>query len=333
MVDLGRKYIRYVNKDKLEKVSEKNKKLIRKYFNFKNMNLSDSSKKSYESDFNQWLVYINEKFNEGAVDDEYILNIIEDDIEEMVDLIEDYMAFCSSVLGNNERRIQRRMSSISSFFLYLRKKRKIKENPIEFLDRPKVSAGEKPQVLQTFLSEEQIEEVRLGLQKMGNIQLELYFEFSLSTMARVNAVSNVRLDQIDYKGGSVNRVIEKEGYEVDLFPSERAFELIDQWLKYRKKNNIESPYLFITKYGGEWKKVTKGAMQSGWVKKIGGIIDTPELHAHDLRHSGSSLLYNKGMALEEVQKLLHHKSPTTTQQHYIKEDSKKLKDSKKKFEI
>jgi integrase/recombinase XerC len=328
-----RKYIRYVTKDKLEKVTEKNKKLIRKYFNFKNMNLSDSSKKSYESDFNQWLVYINEKFEQGAIDEESILELIEDDIEEMVDLIEDYMAFCTSVLGNNERRIQRRMSSISSFFLYLRKKRKIKENPIEFLDRPKVSAGEKPQIVQTFLSEEQIDRIRLGLQKIGNIQLELYFEFSLSTMARVNAISNVRVEQIDFKDGVVNRVIEKEGYEVDLFPSDRAFELILEWLKYRKENGIESPYLFVTKYGGEWKQATKGAIQTGWIKKIGNIIEIPELHAHDLRHSGSSLLYNKGMALEEVQRLLNHKSPTTTQQHYIKEDSKKLKDSKKKFEI
>lgn len=330
---MGRQYVRYVTKEKLEKVDKKNLNLIRKYFNFKNMNLSDSSKKSYESDFNQWLVYINEKYREKAISDEHILDIIEEDIEDMVDLIEDYMAFCTSVLGNNERRIQRRMSSISSFFLYLRKKRKIKENPIEFLDRPKVSAGEKPQIVQTFLNEDQIETIRQELRKMGNIQLELYFEFSLSTMARVNAVSNVKVDQIDFNGGTVNRVIEKEGYEVDLFPSDRAFELISEWLKYRRENGIESEYLFISKYGGEWKNVTKGAIQTGWIKKIGNIVGIDDLHAHDLRHSGSSLLYNKGMALEEVQRLLNHKSPTTTQQHYIKEDSKKLKDSKKKFEI
>jgi integrase/recombinase XerC len=328
-----RKYVRYVNKEKIEKVSEQNKLLVRKYFNFKNMNLSDSSKASYESDFNQWLVYINEKYKEGVVSSEHILDIVEDDIEEMVDLIEDYMAFCTSILGNKERRIQRRMSSISSFFLYLRKKKKIKENPIEFLDRPKVSAGEKPQIVQTFLTEQQIEKIRKELKKSDNIQLQLYFEFSLSTMARVNAVSNVRIDQINFDEGTVNRVIEKEGYEVDLFPSEIAMKLIKKWLEYRKKNGIENEFLFVTKYGGEWKKVTKGAIQNGWIKKIGEIIEVPELHAHDLRHSGSSLLFNKGMALEEVQRLLNHKSPTTTQQHYIKEDSKKLKDSKRKFEI
>ena len=110
---MARKSVVYATKDKIEKLNPKNVKLIDKYFSFKNMNLSDSSKRSYQSDFNQWLVYIMENYK-----NEHILDIIED-TDEMVDLIEDFVAFCTSVLGNNERRIQRRMSSISSFFLFL----------------------------------------------------------------------------------------------------------------------------------------------------------------------------------------------------------------------
>jgi len=86
------------------------------------MNLSDDTKTSYMSDFNQWLVYIMEYY-----ENKYILDIIENDIDDMVDLLEDYVAFCTSVLENNERRIQRRMASISSFFLYLRRKRRLKK--------------------------------------------------------------------------------------------------------------------------------------------------------------------------------------------------------------
>ncbi|MGG3964731.1 hypothetical protein [Heyndrickxia faecalis] len=117
-----RKYIKYVTSEKLDKVNPKNKQLINKYFSFKNMNLSDDTKTSYMSDFNQWLVYIMEYY-----ENKYILDIIENDIDDMVDLLEDYVAFCTSVLENNERRIQRRMASISSFFLYLRRKRRLKK--------------------------------------------------------------------------------------------------------------------------------------------------------------------------------------------------------------
>lgn len=331
---MSRKYIRYVTKDKLDKVCAENKNHIRKYFNFKNMNLSDASKKSYQSDFNQWLVYINEKYEQGTLSHEDIIKILneEDGIEDMVDLLEDFIAFCVSVLGNNERRIQRRMSSISSFFLFLRKKRKIRENPLDFMERPRLSPSEKPQIVQTFLNKEQIADIRKGLKKLDDNQLELYFELAICTMARVNALSNIRVEQINFKEQLIDRVIEKEGYEVTLFLNDRTTKLINKWLEYRKKENIENDYLFITKYGGDWKQVSKSTIQTKWIKKIGKTIGI-DLHSHDLRHSASSILYNDGCPLEVVQRLLNHKSPQVTQQYYIREDMEKMRKMKDNFEI
>lgn len=325
---LGRKRITYATPEKLEKVNPKNVELIRKYFVFKNMNLSESSKISYQSDFNQWLVYIMENY-----ENHYILDIINEDVDDMIDLLEDFIAFCTSVLGNNERRIQRRMSSISSFFIYLRKKRKIRENPIDFLDRPKVSAGEKLQIKQTFLTKEQVEEIRKGLKEIGDLQLELFFEFGLSTMARANAISNVKNEQINFEKNRVENVLEKEGYRVTLFPSQRTMDLIKQWLKYREEQGIENEYLFITKYGGQWKKVEKSTLQSSWIKKIGNIIGIPELHCHDLRHSGSNLLYHSGMKLEDVSLLLNHRGTDVTRQHYLEINKDAIQDKKTQFEI
>ncbi len=335
MSEKKRKYIRYVTKDKLDKVCDENKMHINKYFSFKNMKLSDSTKKSYESDFNQWLVFINEKYSSGMIRSENILEIVKDEegIEDMVDLIEDYIAFCVTAFGNNERRIQRRMSSISSFFLYLIKKRKIKINPLDFLERPSLKAGEKPQVIQTLLTKEQVEEIRKGLKKIGNIQLELYFELSLSTMARVNAVKNIRLEQIDFEARRINRVMEKEGKEVTLYFSIRTLELIKEWLKYREKEGIDNPYLFLSKNGKEWQQVAKNTIQSLWIKKIGNIVNIPELHPHDLRHSGSNLLYQSGMKLEKVSELLNHSGTDVTQKHYLQKNHDKLQEEKDKYEI
>lgn len=328
-----RKYIRYATEEKLAKVSDNNKNQIKRYFNFKNMNLSDASKKSYQSDFNQWLVFIQEKYEQGSLMHEDIIEILseKDGIEDMVDLLEDFVAFCVTVLGNNERRIQRRMSSISSFFLFLRKKRKIRENPLDFMERPRLSPNEKPQIVQTFLTKDQIKKIRKGLKKLDK-QIELYFEIALSSMARVNAISNIRIDQINFKEEIIERVIEKEGYEVTLYLSDKAMKLTNEWLDYRKKEKIECEYLFITKYKGEWNKVNKTTIQTNWIKKIGAIIDI-DLHSHDIRHSASSILFNDGCPLEVVQRLLNHKSPTVTQQYYIKEDMAKMRETKKSFEI
>lgn len=321
---LGRKYIVYATEDKLKQVNKDNIELIRKYFVFKNMNLSDASKLSYTSDFNQWLVYILDNY-----ENKYILDFKTDDA---VDMLEDFIAFCTSVLGNNERRIQRRMSSISSFYLFLRKKRKIKENPVDFLDRPRVGKKEKLQIEQTFLTKEQVEEIRTKLKELGNLQLELYFEFGLSTMARVNAISNVKIEQINFKKKRVEKVLEKEGYEVTLFPSERCMKLINKWIDYRKKNGIESEYLFIVKSGDSWKKVEKGTIQTSWIKRIGKLIGI-NLHSHDLRHSGSNLLYSSGLSLESVSKLLNHSGVQITQDFYLQINYDAIQDEKTKFEI
>ncbi|ARF70777.1 recombinase XerD (plasmid) [Paenibacillus larvae subsp. pulvifaciens] len=322
---MARKYVIYATKEKIEKINKKNKEHIRKYFVSKNMNLSEVSKKSYESDFNQWLVYIMENYEN--------VDLLSLDVEDTADMIEDYIAFCSSILGNNERRIQRRMSSISSFYLNLKKKRKIESNPLDYLDRPKVGKGEKLQIKQTFLTKSQIEEIRKGLKQIGKTQLELYFELSLSTMARVNAISNIKLEQIDLKNRKINDVLEKEGYIVTLFPSERTVALIKKWIKERENEGIECKYLFVVKHGGKWKKVEKITLQQSWIKQIGNIVSIPELHPHDLRHSGSNLLKDAGMTLEDISKLLNHKSTQTTIDHYLQVNYDKIAEAKSKYEI
>lgn len=331
---MPRKYVRYVTDDKYREVSEQNKQIIKKYFNFKNMNLSESTKKSYDNDFKQWLVYISEQFKSGVINTENLIELIntKDGIEEMVDLLEDFVAFCSTFLGNNERRIQRRLSSISSFFLYLRKKRKIKENPLDFLERPSLRAGEKQQIIQNFMTEDEIKNIRIGLKELNNLQLQVYFEMSISTMARVNAISNIKIEQIDFERGIISEVLEKEGYLVDLFPSEKALELTKKLLEQRKKDKVNSEYLFITKYSSEWRKVSKSTVQTSWIKKIGKIIGK-NLHSHDLRHSASSILFNKGLPLEDVQKLLNHQSPDTTLKYYVRQDVRKLQQTKRNLEI
>lgn len=323
-------YVKYVTKEKLEKVNKDNIKIIDRYFNYKQSNLSEASIGSYQSDFNQLLVYIMENY-----DNESIMYIVQNEPDEMINIIEDFLAFCRSVLGNKERRIQRRMASISSFFLFLRKRYrdKVKENPLEYLDRPKVGKGEKPQIKQTFLTKEQVKKIRSKLKKNDNLQLTLFFEFGLSTLARANAIANVKIEQIDFVNNRINNVLEKEGYIVTLFPSKVTMKLIKEWLDYRKKEGIVNEYLFITKYRGEWKNIVKGTLQNSWIKKIGEMIDIPQLHCHDLRHSGSNLLFHSGMPLEDVSQLLNHKSTAVTQDHYLQVDYEAIKDRKAKFEI
>ncbi|WP_291567039.1 MULTISPECIES: tyrosine-type recombinase/integrase [unclassified Clostridium] len=318
-----RKKVQYTTPELIEKINPMNKDLWKKYLNGKRT-LSESTRYNYTTDMNQFFVFILKNH-----DNQYILDI---DTDDMADILEDFLATCQSIFENKDRRMARRLSTISSMYIYYKKKRKIKENPVELLERPKIQKG-KYEIKRIFLTPEQVEEIRIGLKELNNIQLTLMFELGLHSMARVTALNSIRLNQINFKNRRIEGVIEKEGYEVDLMLNDRCIELIKHWTDERKEQGIENEYLFITKYGGVYDKVDVGTMKSSWIKKIGKIINEPELSMHDLRHSGSDIKYKNGMSLESVSKALNHRSTQVTKDFYLTEDNDKLQEEMDKYSI
>jgi integrase/recombinase XerC len=317
-----RKHVQYTTPELIEQINPKNKEIWRKYLNGKRT-LAESSKNSYTSDINQFFVFMLKNY-----DNQCIFDI---DTDDMADIIEDFLAMCQSVFENKDRRMQRRLSSISSLYLYYKKKRKIKENVVDLLERPKVQKGVY-EIKRVFLTKEQVEQIREGLKQIDNTQLTLVFELGLFTMARVNAISSIRLDQIDFENKVIKDVIEKEGYSITYNINDRCIELIKQWLAERKEKGIECDYLFITNYNG-WRQASVGQFKSAWIKQIGAIINEPELSMHDLRHSGSDLRYKAGMSLEAVSRALSHRSTSVTKDFYLQEDTEALKQEMLKFDI
>lgn len=315
-----RKYTHYAKPELVEQVNPENKRIWQRYLNGKRT-LSESSRNGYESDINQFFTYILLNY-----DNKYLLDF---ETDEAADMIDDFIAMCQSVFENKDKRIARRLSSISSLYMYYKKKRKITENPVELLDRPKIQKG-KYEIKQTFLTLEQVDLIREKLAELNSTQLTLFFELGLYSMARVNALSSITLKQIDINNKRIERVIEKEGYEVTLMFDERCKELIQKWLKEREEQGIETDLLFYVKHKDGYNNA-KGAMQQTWIKKIGAFIDEEELHVHDLRHSGSNLKYAAGMSLEMVSKALNHRSTQVTSDHYLQMNYDKLQSDMEKY--
>lgn len=70
--------------------------------------------------------------------------------------IEEFLFYCKKH-GNNSARMKRRMSTISALYRYLRKKKIIKENPMEFIDRPTKDVAV---VKQTYLTPDEVKLMR-----------------------------------------------------------------------------------------------------------------------------------------------------------------------------
>lgn len=305
---------------KLKKVNDGTIALLNKYrIDMELRELSEKTITSYESDLNQWVIYVlDNQENKCALD------ITEDDLTE-------FFYFCKKE-GNNSRRIKRRMASISAFYKYLRKKRLIVENPCEFIDRPKKDVDV---AVQTFLTQEQVFLMKYRLKEMveqgkrNAKEMQLYALFSLSTMARVSAVASIRWEQIDFSGRTCNDVLEKEGKIVTLYFSEEVKEMLFTLHHERMTNGIDDGgYVF----GKNGKPVGKDVLTS-WAHKVGRIIGVPTLHPHDFRHSGSQLLKLNGCPIEQISELLNHSGLDVTKKHYLKADKKKMREYKDRYEV
>lgn len=321
MAEISKK-IHFYDKDKLDNINPETLKLFKKYkIDMELRELSSKTIYQYENDLQHWLIYI---YDNQA--NQCITNLDEDDITE-------FLYFCKTE-GNNTERMKRRMSSISAFYKYLRKKKIIKENPMEFIDRPKRGV---PIIVQTFLSQEQVDLMRQKLKEYcenggyNGQMYQLYALLSLSTMARVNAISNLKWEQIDLEERVCNDVLEKEGYSVTLYFSDEVKDLLLELKLYREENNInDGGYVFFSSINGDIQPITNGTLNQ-WCKKIGEMINVPTLHAHDFRHSGSQLLKLKGMPIEEISELLNHSGLDVTKKHYLRQDKQKIQKSKDKY--
>ena len=304
------------DKAKLEMINPENRALLQRYkMDMSMRNLSEKTQEHYTLDLNQWFIYIlDNQGNKAATE------ITDDEITE-------FLYFCKTG-GNNSERIRVRIATISAFYKFLRKRRIIKENPTEFIDRPKI--GHRI-IRQTYLNREQIALMREKLIEYGNPELRLYATLSLSTMARVSAIASIRWDQIDMESKSIRGVLEKEAKIVDLYFSDECKYLLQELKAEREEKGIDD-YGFVFKGRKRGTHITSTTL-NGWCHKIGRMIGIESLHPHDYRHSGATLLKNSGMALEDVSILLNHESTDTTKRFYIKADTAKITERKQAYSI
>lgn len=311
------KRIMLYDAEKLTKINPETLKIFERYkIDMVMRNLSANTIQHYVWDLQQWFIFILDR-----QDNRSVTELTDDDVSE-------FLYYCMTE-GNHSERIKRRTAAISTLYKYMRKKHIIKENPVEFIDRPKKGL---PITAQTYLTTEQVAMMREKLISCEDLQLRTYAMLSLSTMARASAIASIKWNQIDLENKVIKGVLEKEGKIVDLyFSDEVKYLLIQLRLQRESKSKNDNGWVF---YSGrnKTKPVSTGTLNA-WAKKIGEMIGVPTLHPHDFRHSGATLLKNAGMSLEDVSVLLSHESTDTTKKFYIKQDTAKIGNAKALYNI
>ena len=172
--------------------------------------------------------------------------------------------------------------------------------------------------LKAYLEPEQVERV---IAATTNPRDALLVRIPWRTGIRVTELIGIKVSDIDF----VNRAIvikvlkmrKKDGKAIErrrVVPIDQGtLDLIKGYLAWRKRFPYKGDLLFpITRQRVDqvfWKLGRRAR-----IKEIGdpAVSKHRKLHPHLLRHSFSIHCVKKGMAIERLQKILGHSSPTTT---------------------
>ena len=207
-------------------------------------------------------------------------------------------------IGLKSSSINRKISSIKHFYLFLLKKKVIKNSPADEITTPK-----QEKYLPTSMSEDEVESL-LGSPK-SSIKIErrdkAMIEILYATGMRISELVNLKLTDIDFNR-SVLKVFGKGSKERLVPYGEKASEALRIYLEDRKK--LDSKDVFLSNRGT---RITRGAF---W-QRIKIYIKRENLKLsispHTLRHAFATHLLNRGADLRSVQILLGHSDLSTTQ--------------------
>jgi integrase/recombinase XerD len=207
-------------------------------------------------------------------------------------------------IGLKSSSINRKISSIKHFYLFLLKKKVIKNSPADEITTPK-----QEKYLPTSMSEDEVESL-LGSPK-SSIKIErrdkAMIEILYATGMRISELVNLKLTDIDFNR-SVLKVFGKGSKERLVPYGEKAAEALRIYLEDRKK--LDSKDVFLSNRGT---RITRGAFWQRIKIYIKRENLKPSISPHTLRHAFATHLLNRGADLRSVQILLGHSDLSTTQ--------------------
>ncbi len=254
---------------------------------------SDNTLQSYKRDIAQYQKYVEiNRINYVKVDDEQILKYL------------DYM----KSLGKKSSTISRSLASIRAFYQYLLRNKKIKRDPTEGIQSPKIDKR-----VPTVLS---AQEVELLLEQPKSIDLKgirdkAMLEFAYATGMKVTEIISLDLGDINFEEGLVMCKTGEKQRNIPL--GKLSKEALKDYVENARPIIIKDDSvkaLFVNTNGqrltrqGFWKIIKYYKEQAHITKDI-----TP----HVLRHSFATHLLQNGADLKSIQLMLGHSDISSTQ--------------------
>lgn len=265
-------------------------------------NYSELTIKNYYNDLTEFSLYIKKDLTRVKKED-----------------IKSYLKYLFDK-DNSNRTVSRKISTLKSFYKYLKENDVIKSSPALSIKYPKADKK-----LPNFVPYNELESMINATKKDTFYERDdLIIELMYATGVRVSELVNIKLDDIDFETNSI-RILGKGSYMRTVYFGEYARDAIFKYmngLRIKLLNGKESEYLFLNKNGNN---ITTRGIQKIIDKIVSETDVKTKVSPHTLRHTFATHLLDNGCDLRSVQELLGHKNINTTEV-YTHVTGERLKD-------
>jgi site-specific recombinase XerD len=216
----------------------------------------------------------------------------------------------SKITIDNIRRI------LSSFFSWLEDEDYILKNPVRRIHKIKVGT-----TVKEVYTDESMEIMRDSCKEMRDIAI---IDLLISTGIRVGELVNLNVADIDFNEKECI-VLGKGDKERKVYFDARTKIHLKKYLENRMDEN---PALFVTLLNPHNRLKISGVEIR--FRELGKKLNIPKVHPHKFRRTMATKAIDKGMPIEQVQKLLGHTKIDTTLQ-YAMVNQNNVKNSHRKY--
>ena len=248
---------------------------------------------------------------------EHLLKCIDTPIRKITtDEIRSYLAKYQEKSGCSKTTVDNIRRNISSFFSWLEEEDYILKSPMKRIHKIKTV-----QPVKETISDELIERLRDAcLCKRDLAMVDLLY----STGIRVGELVRLNVDDISFEERECVVFGKGDKERKVYFDAKAKLHLQD----YLKERNDDNPALFVTLDAPHQRLKISGVEIR--IRRLGRSVNAEKIHPHKFRRTMATRAIDKGMPIEQVQKILGHSQIDTTMQYAMVNQSN-VKNAHRKY--